>query len=177
LGIPIDTASRTRLEELVAAQPPVSGVRWLPGANWHVTVHFLGAVPEEMLPNLLALMQVGLRDREVFSLGFEGYMLAPRGQAPRMIWARYQRHPAYRALVQEVQQLCAPVVPPPQAPRRNPMPHITLARLRQPVAPVLPSVPLPDLPVDQLVLWASDLRPSGAQYTELGQWRLRPPAP
>ena len=162
---------------MVAAQPPVAGLRWVPPAHWHVTVHFLGAVPEEMLPNLLALMQVGLRDAEAFALPFEGYVLAPKPREARMVWARYGRVAAFRALVQGVQRLCAPVAPLPQAPRKSPVPHITLARLRPPaMGLVLTSgPPPPDLPVRELVLWHSTLQPEGAVYTELGRWPLRPP--
>jgi 2'-5' RNA ligase len=149
--------------------------RWIPEESWHLTQYFFGAVAEEVLPNLRAAVQLTVKQFRTFELEFESFTLAPPGQAPRMIWARYARHPAFLQLAARIDAVYRPVQPWHQA-RRSPLPHLTLARLQAP-----PERPLPypeaggrpgRLPVRELILWESELRPQGAVYTPLDRYLL-----
>lgn len=175
LGLPLDAATQQALDQFRAQQPAAPGVRWTPAVNRHVTLYFFGEIAPEMQDNLVALLTLGLRDAQAFELAFDRYCLAPRPRAPRMIWARYHKHAQFRELVQHLHSLYQQIDPQQQM-RKSPVPHITLARLRQwpegqPLAGPFP--PLPALSVREAILWESTRQPGGTRYTEQARFGLR----
>ncbi len=171
LGIPLDRATRQVLTQTHGIQTP--GLRWIPPENLHLTLYFFGAVPIEMTDNLYALLDLALAEGEGFTLTFDRYVLAPKPRSPRMIWARYHKHEAFRALVQQLHALYQQIDPSIQM-RKSPIPHVTLARLREWDGSGWPlGIPAPPpLPVKHVVLWQSTLTPKGAQYEVKKRWKF-----
>jgi 2'-5' RNA ligase len=172
LGIPVDVATQRALRQWQQQQPARAGQRWVPAGNRHVTLYFFGAVPVEMMSNLQALLTLALQGQPRFDLPFEGYCLAPKASEPRMIWARYAKHPAFRALVQQVHQLYQQIDATQQI-RKSPTPHVTLARLKQwdPTQSLPPGL-APPLPVTDVVLWESVATAHGSRYEAQQRWTL-----
>jgi len=171
LGIPLDQATQQVLTQAHRIQAP--GLRWVPPENLHITLYFFGAVPIEMSDNLHALLDLALAEVEGFRLTFDRYVLAPKPRNPRMIWARYHKHEAFRAWVQQLHTLYQQIDPSIQM-RKSPIPHVTLARLRDWDGSGWPLEipPAPSLPVSNAVLWQSTLTPDGAQYEVRRRWKL-----
>lgn len=149
-------------------RPVLSGMRWIARGNLHLTLCFLGEVPESAqrrLEHELAAMDASPFMLEVQGIGTFG------GQAPRVLWAGIGRGGSdLVALQRQVSTAvkCAGL----QQSSQKYAPHITLARLRgvqaADLAPYLESVQYTSfglMPVREMVMYASELRPEGAVYT------------
>lgn len=149
-------------------------VRFIPEANLHLTVHFLGEVPAEQVPAITQALQEVASSHLAFSLQLQCLEPGPKPKAPRLIWARFRPHPAFAGL-------CAAVFA--QLAIRSPdhadyIPHITVARFRKDAPrPVhLPVLKLTEaqitLPVASLALWQSELQSPHPVYSILAEFPL-----
>ncbi|MEM7370001.1 MAG: RNA 2',3'-cyclic phosphodiesterase [Bacteroidota bacterium] len=174
LGIPLPSEILYPLHDFRYAHDDLSGVKWVQEDLLHITMYFFGEIPGEIVDNLLNLIYLGVKGRSSFSLTFDKYSFAPPGQEARMIWARYQKHPMFREMAIRLHELFLQIRPEQQF-RKSPIPHITLARLRnfqQTEMLTFPPQGLPRLEVDQLILWESQLSPQGPEYEEIHRFRL-----
>ena len=173
IGFPLPSALLEEAAMLRAHQAP--GLRWVEEQNLHLTVYFFGKWKEEALPNLKSCIDLVVKKHKAFSLHFRDLYLAPKAGNPRMIWARYEQKKAFVQLATAMNRMFAQLQPGHQF-RNKPVPHITLARLKDWQA----DTPLPavsnkaswNLDCRELVLWQSELSESGAVYTELERWKL-----
>lgn len=175
LGVALDASTVDTIRRCQAAQPDEGRLRWIPERNWHITLYFFGDVHVDMGDNLRALLSLGLRDVPPFTLEFDRYCLAPKPSEPRMIWARYQKQGPFRGLVQQLHQLYVQIDPTQQI-RKSPIPHVTLARLRDWTPDIslnLEQPAPPPLTVDTAILWHSQRTPQGVVYEEVQRWPLR----
>ena len=174
LGIPIPLDIGSHITHFRRQFTPSSQIRWVPDAQLHITVYFLGNVPEERIPNLIELFHEILRKHASFELILDRFVYAPRLKNPRMIWLRLQKSAAFRELVQDIHSLYMQIEQ--QQQRKSPIPHITLARLRN-FSPedwvnMDMKVPRVSMPIQTLILWESQLSPSGATYIPVQQYEL-----
>lgn len=175
LGISLPPDWRKAIQQWIESQPSINGLHWTPAANWHITQYFFGNIPPEMLDNLKALLTLGLKDAEPFSLELDQFCLAPQASRPRMIWARFHRHPVFQSVVEQVHPLFLQIQPEHQM-RHKPIPHITLARIRQPDELDQIQWPLasPDsFPITELILFQSVQEEGRTHYKPLHNWILR----
>jgi len=154
-------------------------VRWVRPGNIHLTVVFLGSVQER---DLGAVKETAGRiccAHAPFLIQVRGAGLFGSRRNPRVLWvglaADTDRMSRFRDDLQS--GLARFGV---QAERRPFRPHLTLGRFRKGG----PGVGLNDFlgrhqdlnsprhPLEELVLFKSDLRPEGAVYTRLDSWRL-----
>lgn len=91
-----------------------------------------------------------------------------------MIWARFQKHDSYSKLVLGLKANLSEFV---RADIKDPIPHITMARLKN--FKNTDQIPIQKHRLEkdhfdlaELVLWESVLDPKGAIYTPLQQFRL-----
>lgn len=137
LGIWPSTAAGTALaeaaEQLRRKSPPKS-LRLTPAGQIHLTLRFLGEVPDDEAERLAAAIRDGVRTRIAprMELGAPGAF--PRPERPRVLWVGLRRIPQeLDALHQAVDRIVArfPAIPSEDHPFH---PHFTLARVN-PVAP------------------------------------------
>lgn len=142
-------------------RPAEPGVRWVPPAQWHVTLRFLGDTPEdealaalEGLRSDAATATVGPR---VSRLGRNVVCLPVRG---------------LDELARAVTDATAGVGEPPDHPFRG---HLTLGRLgRRPACGVTGAAFSDTFAVDRVRLYRSTLRPEGAVHELLAEVPLGP---
>lgn len=113
-----------------AAGPAAGEVRWVPPGNVHLTLQFLGAVPEERVPAVeAALREAAATAGRPLSLALHGAGGFPNARRPRVIWAGLQGDLApLAALVAELGARLGKLGYPPEA--RSFSPHLTLGRAR-----------------------------------------------
>ena len=146
-------------------RPPCDGVRYTTPAQWHVTLHFLGEVPDTaaVLRQLRAVPTL---------LGPGRPVVAAMG--PAVAW-----FPGRRVLqvpvggLQELADAVARSVAATRSPGSPPFTgHVTLARARgRGWGPSwLAGAPMQgSFPVEEIGLWSSTLRPEGSRYQVVGR--------
>ena len=164
-------------EELVALAQPLAGVNWTRPEQLHLTLRFLGDVPEEKIENItahLATVRV-----EPFVLPVEGVGAFPPKAPPRVIWIGVGHgHPRLHQLRQRVDDalLAAGLL---ELDVRTFHPHVTLARCGadtgKPLAKWLlahAEFGAPPFRVTAFDLYSSELRPEGAVHTLVRRFPL-----
>lgn len=125
VGIEFPPELKLRLSLLCGGIP---GAKWVDPGNFHLTLRFIGEVSEDVAADVdEALLR--LRGRR-FSLHLAGTGVFG-GDRPRTLWVGAEKHPELVRLRDKIEQalIRAGLDPEP----RKFAPHVTLARLRDPV--------------------------------------------
>ncbi|MCD4671455.1 MAG: RNA 2',3'-cyclic phosphodiesterase [Anaerolineaceae bacterium] len=184
IAVPLPIAVQQTLEEWIQQlkQRQKSGVRWVNTANMHLTMKFLGDLQPEQISAIQEEMRATAAQITAFSFDLKGIGTFPGLYKPRVIWVGVTTPPAMQQLHHHLMKRLEAIGFP--AEERKFSPHLTLGRisrhasekeiagvstlLRQP-----PKIALPNIPVDSLHLYRSDLRPGGSVYTLLEQSPLK----
>jgi len=156
-------------------------VRWIRVANIHLTVVFMGDVREDQIPLIVEVVGGVCHSHAPFCVQVKGAGLFGNRRNPRVLWVglggETERMSGFRDVLQKG---LAPFGI--QEERRPFRPHLTLGRFRKGAKAdasldglLLKYQDLngPGCLLRELVLFKSDLRPGGAEYTQLGVWPLR----
>jgi len=179
LFVAIDLPASAKDQLLRLRQDDLPPGRWSRREALHLTLHFIGHVPEGVAKAYQnALRQV---DVPAFALRIAGVGQFPIEARPKIIWAGVENTAALRALHEAVGQALAAEGF--KREKRPYQPHITLMRFRKPLRRGLASRWLSRhldfhteaLPIAQFVLYESELTPAGAIYTRRQVYPLGPP--
>ncbi len=162
-------------------QPATRAVRWVPAGNIHLTLKFLGDTPVGKIELLKDTLESEARLHKAFEIQVGGLGAFPNARRPRVIWVGVQAPADLANLASGVEKSTLPLGF--TAEERPFSPHLTLGRVSQHAAPdeisslaeLLLKTHVETLGisrVDQIQLFRSDLRPSGAVYTSLFQANL-----
>jgi RNA 2',3'-cyclic 3'-phosphodiesterase len=173
-GLPVPEALGKELESyLGACAATAPDFRWVPAANLHMTVRFIGTVERAVVENIAD--RLAQRSLVGFELGLGRVVTFRRGRLVRVVWLQVSSGvEAARELAAQVEAECAAAGL--TAETRPFQPHLTLARARARDGAPLP--PLPDPPqlepwrADELVLYRSLLGRAGSVYEPLRTIRL-----
>lgn len=162
-----------RRSEALRLLPFGGSVRWVQAENLHLTLRFLGDVEAGRLRALEEAVREAVSSHSGFELDVVGVACFPSKRRPRVVAAEIADHPALSALAGRVEQA---VVATGEKPEARPLrPHITLGRLRGKLRgppPFAGKVTGLGFAVRDVVLYRSELRPSGAVYAELARLPL-----
>lgn len=178
IAVPLPEALRSELRRAITElkrEPWAEGVRWVEAANLHLTLRFLGKVAVEAIPGLLSAVTEAVAPLAPFQVEVRGIGLFPSARRPHALAVEVEAGAEGMALAAAVEGAVV-VSGLPAAERAFSRAHITLGRLRRRSRgrPIVSADldPLP-FPVEAAVLYRSELRPTGAVYSELGQMPLR----
>jgi 2'-5' RNA ligase len=158
------------------------GVSWVAPDNLHVTLKFLGHVPQSLLEHVSAALARVAPEHAGFDLEVRGLGAFPGVSRPRVIWAALGGDaPALAGLAAAVDAALGAIGVPPES--RPFAPHVTLGRARHPGRDAALTQALAagatrafgQFRVGELVLMRSDLSPRGPRYTPIGTWPLGHP--
>jgi len=148
--------------------------RWVRPPNVHLTLKFLGDVPEEDIDDIAEAMRATAAHRGPISFRAKGLGVFPGVRRPRVVWVGLSGEidrigDCQKALDAQLSTLGFP------AEKRPFTGHLTLGRIKGKIAPerLLEAIKarstIESTPVvaDRMILFKSDLKPSGAEYTEL----------
>ncbi len=154
-------------------------VRWVAPEDVHLTLQFLGAVPEERLEALRGALAAAAGEARPLALELKGAGGFPSARRPRVVWAGVGGEVVPLAsLAAGLGRRLAPLGFPPED--RPLSPHLTLGRAREGRgAPGLGGAlaqvaSLEGAPwrAEALVLYRSHLSPAGARYQPLDRFPL-----
>lgn len=163
---------QARLAGLCAGLP---GARWIAPENMHLTLRFIGSMPESELEDLdAALSRVAA---PAFDLILDGVSYFGRERDARMVWVGVARNPALKSLQEKVDSALVRAGLP--AETRKFTPHVTIGRLKK-VAPgrlrdyLAANGPFQagPVPVRDFSLYSSFLSHNGAIYEPLSDYPL-----
>jgi len=161
-----------------ALSPFVPGCRWASNLPFHATLAFLGDVRNRDLDNLCTLIAAGTASFEPLDVRLEGVGAFPTANRPRVLWAGLTApnlEPLLglrEAVVKAVGQAGYRV----DDPRFHP--HVTLGRIKPGRGGPCDLTGLLEryrgwsaggFTVDEIVTFASTLRPTGPNYTPIGR--------
>lgn len=154
-------------------------VSWVKAENVHLTLKFLGGVPEPQLPELIdAVDQMAMR-YSPFTLIPEGHGVFPNAKSPRVFWFGIRdesgRLQSLQAALETGLEKLGFV-----RDNRPFKPHLTIGRVRpyrkpKELIPAFLALTFSADPflVDHITVMRSDLKPTGAHYTPLRVISLR----
>lgn len=156
-------------------------VRWVPPENMHLTLRFLGQVPEKNRQSLVEALSVAAQDAIPFEVTFGRVGAFPSPRSPHVIWIAVDSAPRLRLLRGSVmRELTRAGFGSDLGPFH---PHVTLGRAVSDSEPgaFRDFVPASrNLKIDSLLrvsaidLVRSRLRPAGPEYELLDRFRLGP---
>jgi len=156
-------------------QVAISGARWVPAEQIHLTLAFLGEVEESAVEQLSR--ELARIHPPEFRLSFSGTGCFPDRRRPRVLWIGVEPHPHLQALAAMVHEVLLACGIPQEA--RPFSPHITLARLKIPASGESAAffdrpevLKLPPFPVREFVLFQSRLTPQGAVHSPIRNFPL-----
>ena len=151
--------------------PSLPDLRFVRYEGVHVTLRFFGWTRAQTLAALEAPLRAAAAVCPPFEMAIRGLGLFPERGRPRVLWLGLAL-PAPAARLQAACETAA-VAAGLEAETRAFHPHLTLGRWRDRAPrPALPDVDLGLAHVRELVLYRSDIRPSGSVYSPLAVFPL-----
>ncbi len=171
VALEIPSSVRENLADLLTSLRAVSPqTRWVRQGNLHVTLKFIGEVPQENLAGIQSAL-AGVRSDQPATLDFRGVGFFPDEKHPRVFWGGIEASPNLKILAAEIERATEKLgIPREQRPFS---PHLTLARFEPPRLPEKLRTAIHEhaardfgsLRTSQFHLIESKLKPSGAEYT------------
>jgi len=181
IAVDLGEQIRTRVsEELAALRRLAPDAKWVRPESIHVTLAFLGYLPEERVAGVRAAIENTSSTCQPLSFHARGIGSFGSSRHPRVLWVGLEGD--VELLGRAKQRLESELVPFGYEPeQRNFSPHLTLARSRNPSGDSNlvrcqehgRDLDFGSARVDRLILYRSDLSPKGARYTSLFESRFR----
>ena len=151
-------------------------VRWVDPENIHLTLKFLGDVSVTNIQVLQELLHAEVNSYKPMVISVGGVGAFPKLRSPRVIWVGVESPPEMVSIQRGIDAQTARIGYPSDS--RPFSPHLTLGRVSRNASPpevrvigdVLNSQKIGFLGVARVMgihLYRSDLKPSGAEYTQL----------
>ena len=148
-------------------------VSWVKPSNIHVTLKFLGEVPEEKINEVFSATQKALEETGKFSMSLKGTGTFPNLKRPRVIWiGAGSGEEELSLMAKRIEEEMAKIGFPRE--KRKFSAHFTIGRVKSPknLEKLMGLVESSDfqtekIEVGEVVVMKSQLHPAGAIYTPL----------
>ncbi len=155
----------------------IKGVRWIPAENLHLTLRFLGDADEKRLREMSLELEATVARFAPFHLQFRGLAVLPSPRRPRVLCVTVTDPPQdIHGLHEQIEGVARKHGFPPE--ERRFKPHLTFARFRKPekelglIRSGFEDRVLGVVRVEDVVLFGSTLKPSGAVYDAMARFPL-----
>ena len=165
------------VEHLIERLKPAARIKWSPPGNMHITTKFIGEWPEGRLGELTGALHA-LPSHPALSIAIRNVGFFPNPHSPRVFWAGIEAPPELESLARETDRATAALGV--ESEKRAFSPHLTLARIKEPVPlqklreaiAALSSLEFGEFTADRFYLYQSRLNPAGSVYTKLSEFPL-----
>lgn len=157
-------------------------LRWVKPQNLHLTIKFLGDIPETDVHNIGVAIDQAFGNQPPLEMTLQGMGVFPGIRRPRVLWV------GFGGQVQSLKQLHGKLEDELERigfhrDKRGFKAHLTIARIKGAIVPELlleaikevGNFPPLSFSTRKIVLYKSDLRPQGAIYTPLAEVDLAEP--
>lgn len=168
-----------RLQRQLQDERALAKVRWVAPENIHLTLKFLGNVPESLVPALSKALARAAVTVRPFELTARGLGCFPNTRRPNNIWVGLEGAvDSATLLARRVESECAALGFAPD--QRGFTLHLTLARIKREASPGeraaigegitgIPGITLGTIRANAVHLISSDLQPTGPIYSMLAR--------
>jgi len=179
IEIPEETRQGLREAQRVLRTDAVDS-SWPKPEGIHLTLKFLGEVPEEKIPDITQVLMTAAAGSRAFRIGVDGTGTFPNARNARVVWAglggEIECLNRLQAAVEDAMESAGF-----DREARAFTPHLTLARIkyirsREAWVRMLEQVKdlkLPAFDVTSFSLMKSELKRSGAEYTQIAKFELK----
>ena len=182
IAIEVPQALKSRIEELQRElRRTDADAKWVRREAIHLTLKFLGSIPQEAVEKISRALAPVISAWVPFEIRIHGMGGFPSSRNPRVVWVGLDRGKGeVHSLQQAIERPLAELSFPPED--RPFSPHLTLGRVRSSrgksaLAQVLEKhreVEIGNFRASEVFLFRSELKPSGAVYTKLRDFRMGP---
>jgi 2'-5' RNA ligase len=182
IAVELSDAVRQRVTQLVEQLSHTRAkVKWVSPANMHLTLKFLGDVPQEKTAAVCEATAEAVREVPAFDAECVGAGAFPTAKRPSTIWLGMGRGAEELGKLQKAIEKALSRIGFPREGRRY-TPHLTVGRVRGGGKEISALGELlgehgdfqaGESRIDQVTVFASDLTPTGPVYTVLGRAPLR----
>lgn len=179
-AVPLDRSVRETVWAAVRRAPVFDAPwRWIEPENYHLTLKFLGEIPQRLVGELGEAGREASAGQPPFVIRFGRAGVFPHPARPRVVFYEIEEGlQPLAALAERLEQACEALGI--ERERRPFRAHLTLARIRCPLPAevreaLLQMPPLPEATVQTVacfVLLRSRLDPRGAEYEEIDAYPL-----
>jgi 2'-5' RNA ligase len=162
--------------QLLRSEVPDAAASWSRPENVHLTLKFFGNIDQDRIPNISAALSRAVSERFEIIVGGTGVF--PKPSQARVLWIGVN-DPSGKLteLQRRVEEECA--VEGFEKENRAYRPHLSTARLRRPEgarelaeAHLRMGFASVEVPVEELVLFRSELSSKGSIYTSIARHRM-----
>ena len=119
----------SRISNYFQKQTPKEALKWVETENLHLTLKFLGEVPEQMLTKAQPILSTVASKQRPFIVDIAGLGMYPHARQPRVVWLGIGGAEPLIALHDQLDAALARIGLREETRPYNP--HLTLARVRQ----------------------------------------------
>lgn len=171
------------LEKISSVQDRLKGldadVTWTKTGGIHITLKFLGDIEEGYIDKVAAVIEEASKGQTPFEISIKGSGAFPNLKNPRVVWIGVEDganvlSKLHQGLDDRLKGLGF------EPEEREFRPHLTLGRVKGPrgkerlsaAVSELREIELGSFTVDRVILYKSELKPTGAVYTKLREIKL-----
>ena len=181
IAVEIDSATASRIAAAIEqVKPRIGAIRWVGAGNFHLTLKFLGNIDESRIEPVGAALANALRPFPRLTINAKGLGVFPNPKRPRVLWVGL----VGSQLVSLQAKVESALTPLGFAPKEKTFtPHLTIGRWRQGERAdrtleqelgKWSDYEFGASPIDEVILFQSDLKPTGAIYRRLKVVTLKP---
>jgi 2'-5' RNA ligase len=172
VALEISEDVRKSIAELIGELKPLdSSWKWTRPENLHITLKFLGEIPEGSLKSIADVLHA-VRTGLPIALTFRGMGFFPNEGRPRVLWTGINALQSLPSLAVSIDDALASIGVPRE--EKEFTPHLTLARSKGKISPLLREViakysttEFGAVNASAFHLIESKLKPTGAEYTTI----------
>jgi 2'-5' RNA ligase len=181
IAIEVPQPLKARMEEIQRElRRTDADVKWVRPEAVHLTLKFLGSIRQEDVERISLALAPVIAGGDPFEVRVQGMGCFPNPRNPRVVWLGVDRgKESLASLQQAVEKKMSELSFPAEG--RPFSPHLTLGRVRSPRGKAGLSqaiekdkgVEIGIFQAREVILFQSELRPSGAVYTKLKEFPMR----
>jgi 2'-5' RNA ligase len=180
IAINLDDSLRSEIASVTAGLRSGNwDVKWVSPANLHITLKFLGEIPEDALQGIRDTLLSVAPHHESFAFKLKGVGIFPDKKRPRVIWIDILEPERLIKLQEEVENSLISIGF--KREDRPFSPHLTIGRIKSSAGKesllraveTLKDRDFGNIGVNKVSLMKSDLKPGGAQYTTIAEFSLK----
>jgi len=174
IAVELPEEIKKQIEELQAPLKKTNAfVSWVKPGNIHITLKFLGEVPEEKINEVFSACEGALKKTSKFKMNLKGMGAFPDFRRPRVIWVGAGKGGEELSdMATKIEEETEKIDYPKE--KRKFSPHFTIGRVKSPkniekLMELVKSTDFEteDIKVNEVTVMKSQLHPTGAIYTPL----------